>query len=236
MAASTHSPSPTLVRFLGDINDVAGRHCIMPRRIKVALEEHLDATGQFDRVRGYMFFDDDMTTGREQTRRDCTSGEDDEAAWNNLVHSPLLDMFVCDMRDGPIPHILDFLSCTTININSAHHRFPDAASRVDYVLQLLPERDPTSNRSRDTPALDMAPCFNWTADRLLQQYPPAISIETKRYGGNAARGEQQLGIWHAAHWEFPLSRAGAEAVDELPFLPGIVVRGPIWSLIVSTRR
>lgn len=130
VTAPTHPLSPTLRRFLGDINDVAGRHCIMPRRIKLALEEHLEATGQFDRVHEYMFFDDKISTGNEQTRRDCTSGEElvrralriatrssdcsrmlsDESAWNNLVHSPLLDMFVYDMQDGPARDILDFLS------------------------------------------------------------------------------------------------------------------------------
>jgi hypothetical protein len=82
----------------------------------------------------------------------------------------------------------------------------------------------------------MALCFNWTADRLLQQYPLAVSIETKRYGGNTAKGEQQLGIWHAAHWEFLASRAGAEPVDDLGFLPGVVVQGHTWSLVITTRR
>ncbi|KAM6515572.1 hypothetical protein FSOLCH5_009797 [Fusarium solani] len=152
----------------------------MPRRIKAALEEHLEATGHFDRLHEYMFFDDTTSTGSEQTRHDSASGEElvrralciaarssdcsrmlsDESAWNNLVHSPLLDMLVHDMRDGLGQDILEFLSCTTTNIDSAYQRFPDAASRVDYVLQLLSERDPTTNRSHEALAPDMAPCFN----------------------------------------------------------------------------
>jgi hypothetical protein len=79
------------------------------------------------------------------------------------------------------------------------------------------------------------PYFNWTSDRLLQQYPLAFSIETKRYGGNAAKGEQQMGIWHAAQWEFLISQAGSDAVNKLDFLPGIVVQGHIWSLVITTR-
>jgi hypothetical protein len=55
---------------------------------------------------------------------------------------------------------------------------------------------------------------------MLQQYPLGISIETKRHGGDLAKGEQQLAIWHAAQWEFLRSRAGPSAVDELGFLPG----------------
>lgn len=34
----------------------------------------------------------------------------DESAWNKLVHSPLLDMLVYDMRDGLGQDILEFLS------------------------------------------------------------------------------------------------------------------------------
>jgi hypothetical protein len=81
----------------------------------------------------------------------------------------------------------------------------------------------------------MAPCFNWTTDRLLQQYPLAFSIETKRYGGNTAKGEQQMGIWHAAQWEFLISRTGSVATNKLEFLPGVVVQGHIWSLVITTR-
>ncbi|KAJ3463689.1 hypothetical protein MRS44_008475 [Fusarium solani] len=135
----------------------------MPRRIKAALEEHLEATGQFDRLHEY------IASGEELVRRalciaarssDCSRMLSDESAWNKLVHSPLLDMLVYDMRDGLGQDILEFLSCTTTNIDSAYQRFPDAASRVDYVLQLLPERDPTTNRSHEALAPDMAPCFN----------------------------------------------------------------------------
>lgn len=256
MTAPSDPLSPALRDFLGDINDVAGRHCIMPQRIKAALAEHLAASGQFDRLHEYMFFNDATNPWSEQTRHDRRSGEElvrrashiavrssdcsrmlsDESAWNNLVHSPLLDMLLYDMRDGPGQEILDFLPCTTTSIDPAYHRFPDAASRIDYVLQLLPERDPDINKSYEALALGMTPCFNCTADRLLQQYPLAVSIETERYGGNAAKGEQQLGIWHAAHWEFLASRVCAEAIDDLGFLPGVVVQGHIWSLVITVRR
>jgi hypothetical protein len=70
---------------------------------------------------------------------------------------------------------------------------------------------------------------------MLQQYPLALGIETKRYGGNAAKGEQQMGIWHAAQWDFLITRAGADAVAKLEFLPGIVIQGHIWSLVITTR-
>ncbi|EXK77178.1 hypothetical protein FOQG_18113 [Fusarium oxysporum f. sp. raphani 54005] len=38
----------------------------------------------------------------------------------------------------------------------------------------------------------------------------------------------------SAEWEFLLSRAGPSAVDELGFLPSIVVQGHSWSLVITT--
>ncbi|CAI6088474.1 unnamed protein product [Clonostachys chloroleuca] len=185
MTAPSDPLSPALRDFLGDINDVAGRHCIMPQRIKATLAEHLAASGQHGMI---------GVTGEELVRRashvavrssDCSRMLSDESAWNNLVQSPLLDMLLYDMRDGPGQEILDFLPCTTTSIDPAYHRFPDAANRVDYVLQLLPERDPDINKSCEALALGMAP---------------------------------------------------AEAIDDLGFLPGVVVQGHTWSLVITVRR
>ncbi|KAH7308551.1 hypothetical protein B0I35DRAFT_360854 [Stachybotrys elegans] len=220
----------------------------MPLRVKAPTERYLVATGQVDRLHEYMFCDDSAwhhscLDGEGLVRRavriatrsaDCSRMLSDELAWNNHVHSPLLDMLVHDMQDAPGQDMLDFLSCTTTTVDPAYHRFPDSASRVDYVLQLFPERDTTISPHGDA-LLRMRPCFNWTADRLLQQYPLAISIETKRYGGDTVKGEQQLGIWHAAHWEFLISRAGQDAAEALGILPSVVIQGHTWSLVVSTR-
>ncbi|KAI3571065.1 hypothetical protein IWW34DRAFT_640034 [Fusarium oxysporum f. sp. albedinis] len=249
--APRHSMSRSISELFRDVNDVSRSISIIPQSIKVALEQHLEDTMSLDRVHDWMFFADtggirdldkslSWASDREVLRRalriadrsgHCSQMLSDESAWNNLVHSPLLDLFVNDMYDSEDQELLDFMSCTTTNIDSAYHRFPDAASRVDYVLRFIPEHDPDFQ----TPSDVMAPCFNWTSDRLLQQYPLAFSIETKRYGGNTAKGEQQMGIWHAAQWEFLISRAGAEATSKLDFLPGVVVQGHIWSLVMTTR-
>ncbi|UPK97335.1 hypothetical protein LCI18_008270 [Fusarium solani-melongenae] len=190
----------------------------------MALQQQLLTESQFERLHEYMFFDDSATqptciAGEELVRRvSCIASKSNDCA---------------RMLNGPSQNIIDFPSCTTTNIEPSYHRFPVSSSRVDYVLPLMPQRDPTATKSL---APNMAPCFNWTADRQLHQYPLAISIETKRHGGNAAKGEEQLGIWHAAQWGFLISRAGVEAANELCFLPGVVVQGHSWSLVVSIRR
>jgi hypothetical protein len=109
-----------------------------------------------------MFYDDtewhgDFPGGEELLRRalriaarssDCSRMLSDETAWNNLVHSPLLDMFVHDMQDGPGQDILDFLSCTTTSIDPTYHRFPEAASRVDYERCLATRREQVLSQSQ----------------------------------------------------------------------------------------
>ncbi|KAF5020446.1 hypothetical protein F66182_7525 [Fusarium sp. NRRL 66182] len=249
-AAPRHSLSPSMSLLFRDINDVARSIGIIPRSIKAALDRHLERSMSFDRVYDWMFFEDtsdvdDMdesltwASKREVLRRalriadqsgHCSQMLSDESAWNSLVHSPLLELFVHDMYDCPGQEMLDYMSCTTTNIDSVYHRFPDAASRVDYVVRFLPDQDPACHGSNI-----MAPCFNWTTDRLLQQSPIAFSIGTKRYGGNTAKGEQQIGIWHAAQWEFLMSRSGPDAISKLDFLAAVVVQGHIWSLVVTTR-
>ncbi|KAK2684664.1 hypothetical protein QWA68_016763 [Fusarium oxysporum] len=251
MMALRHNLSKALSALFRDINDVAGRYGIIPRSIKGVLDHHLEETISLDRVHDYMFFDDmtsiehldnkphAMASEAEILHRalritdrssQCSRMLSDEAAWNCLVHCPLLDLFISDMYHRADQNIFDFMPCTTTSIDSTYHRFPDPASRVDFIFHFLPEKDPTLNQS---PAA--MPCFNWTSDRMLQQYPLAFSIETKRYGGNAARGEQQMGIWHAAQWEFLISRAGADAASKLDFLPGVVIQGHIWSLVITIR-
>lgn len=39
----------------------------------------------------------------------CSSQLQDEGAWNNLVHTRVLDMFIYDMHDGPGQDQCDFM-------------------------------------------------------------------------------------------------------------------------------
>ncbi|KAJ4245777.1 hypothetical protein NW762_013901 [Fusarium torreyae] len=216
----------------------------MPQRLKTALEKN-DIGGLDDG----MFFDDAVTDEKDRPCSDdlirqasrvakhsntCSSQLQDEAAWNNLVHSRILDLFLHDMHDGPGQDILDLMPCVTTNMNLRYHCFDEPASRVDYIVRLLPEleEDMEDDQSLELLTSDRMPTLNWTTNQLL---PIAFSIETKRYGGDIPKGEQQLGIWNAAQWEFLISKAGVEAAQELDFIPGVVVNGDIWSLVITTR-
>lgn len=135
MATPTHL-SPALRRLLGDMNDMMGRHAIMPRRIKSALETHLESTGQFGRIHEYMFSPDgnkdvvrEQQSGEQLLRRaariaarsiDCSCMLSDEAARNNTLHSPVLNMLVYDAGDGPAEDMLDFSSWSFLPLLSLH--------------------------------------------------------------------------------------------------------------------
>lgn len=115
--------------------------------------------------------------------------------------------------------------------------------------------------SRHMPSLTV----NHTDFEPLQFKPIVLSVETKKPGKELDTANLQLGIWHAAQWSFLTAAmrcalelrlqhtAGREGealtarekmdlileatarVKQLPFLPGLVVQGHTWSLVLSTR-
>ncbi|KAM0468301.1 hypothetical protein ACHAP7_011035 [Fusarium lateritium] len=227
---------PAVTALASTFSQINRMRSIMPKSVQKPLEklgEDVDDT---------MFYDDnaaiDMPCGKDLIRlaqriakhsNTCSSQLQDEGAWNNLVHTRVLDMFIHDLQNGPGQDQCDFMPCITTNMNLEHHRFNESASRVDYIIRILPDND------EDSPACftpSRMPSRNWTSNQLL---PIAFSIETKRYGGDVTKGEQQLGIWTAAQWEFLIKISSAEAVKELPYIPGVVVSGETWSLVITTR-
>lgn len=65
--------------------------------------------------------------------------------------------------------------------------------------------------------------------------PVSISIETKRQVGGGDRAWLQIGVWQASQWKLLRELAG-EALQELPFIPGIVVEGHEWKLVATTHK
>lgn len=79
--------------------------------------------------------------------------------------------------------------------------------------------------------------LNHTEYRPLRDFPIGISIEIKRIGEAVVGGELQLGIWLRAHWKFLATALHTDAddlVQQLPFIPALLVHGHHWYLVVST--
>ena len=105
---------------------------------------------------------------------------------------------------------------------------------------------------------------NHTDFQFLQLRPILMGIETKSAGKGDEKAHLQIGVWLAAQWEFlvcaadlsleetgrdsqesPLTKPQAEQtlargkaararVKELPCIPGLIVEGHEWSLVIST--
>ncbi|RSL55533.1 hypothetical protein CEP53_007074 [Fusarium sp. AF-6] len=65
----------------------------------------------------------------------CHHLQYDEAGWNNLVHTPLLDA-VFNNEDPNETQLIHFSPCMTASVSSRFHYFPIPATKVDYVLYL----------------------------------------------------------------------------------------------------
>jgi hypothetical protein len=99
--------------------------------------------------------------------------------------------------------------------------------------------------------------FNHTNMSSLCDKPIAISIETKKTGEDWEKAKLQMEVWMAAHWQFlrnliKLRQRAAKELSsirqaegdltsnpektwQLPdFMPGIIVQGDDWHLIITT--
>ncbi|GKU16695.1 hypothetical protein FLAG1_10464 [Fusarium langsethiae] len=234
--------APTLRDLLDDFQDINRCVQIMPRKIRDALSKH-----GVRRLTNGMFFDDDAVAEPSAFDSDalvllalrikhytntCIGELVDEATWNSLVHVRVLDLCFQDMKDGLGQDLVDFMPCTTINMNPLYHRFREPTSRVDFIARLPAQPEDAKDKKRVKLDGIGMPLLNWTTNQTL---PIAFSIETKRHTADMNRGSQQLGIWNAAHWEYLIHHAGMDAVKKLDFIPGVVVHAETWHLVITTR-
>lgn len=106
---------------------------------------------------------------------------------------------------------------------------------VDYCLVVKPSRRGPEEKTiqalcRQRPGLSI----NHTDWGSLCRLPIALSIETKRPGGDFSNASLQIGTWHSAQWRGLTSPAPRpNARRKMEFLPGIIIHGHEW-LFVAT--
>ncbi|KAJ4130613.1 hypothetical protein NW754_009666 [Fusarium falciforme] len=165
---------------------------------------------------------------------DCDATQQDETGWNHLVHSPLLDTVL----DRIPRNLVGFAPCMTANITS-RYKIPSApGARVDYAMFANPLKDGDSrlddaieNLQRRMPEASI----NHTPFTPFSKRPISVSIETKRQNGEGDKAVLQIGIWQAAQWNL-LSELTESRIEDLSFIPGIVVEGHEWKLVATTHR
>ncbi|KNB04692.1 hypothetical protein FOXG_22420 [Fusarium oxysporum f. sp. lycopersici 4287] len=168
--------------------------------------------------------------------KDCNDMEDDEAGWNNLVHTPLLK--AAFYGKTPRGRQLDgFRPCTSAGILPAYRMKASQGKKVDYVFHLDPEKDDnqpqTMEAIKEIRGVLTDSSINHTSYAPLRPLPISVSIETKRGGASARKAQLQMGVWHAAQWRHLYKLAGDD-LQKLPFIPGILVHGHEWIFVAST--
>ncbi|KAI1184090.1 hypothetical protein F5B17DRAFT_447552 [Nemania serpens] len=156
----------------------------------------------------------------------CQEDECEEAAWNHDVHLALLRKVFGDAEQK-----INAMLCTTARPSKY---FKPAASTGQLIDMLLNHTDYNPLRTR----------------------PLLLSIETEKPDTGNSKAQLQIGVWYSTQWSFLRwavgqrlkKRARLEAdetttevetdtlacLSKLGFIPGIVVRGHRWCLVLST--
>ncbi|EXK24285.1 hypothetical protein FOMG_18976 [Fusarium oxysporum f. sp. melonis 26406] len=183
---------------------------------------------------------------------DCLRMGRSEAAWNHEVHFPLLCLALRNRSKGAFQRLVNVTSCSSASIIPDYRiRFaPD--KKIDFCVYLDPHYDPNDTNIASTvdtvrarlPGLSINP----TDDLSLLSNPIAIPIETKRPGEGLDTANLQVATSLTAHLTLlqRLVDAGASvpveagekvpSVDDLGFLPGLIVQGNTWNFIAASRQ
>ncbi|KAF5553195.1 hypothetical protein FNAPI_6800 [Fusarium napiforme] len=183
---------------------------------------------------------------------DCLRMGRSESAWNHEVHFPLLCLALRNRSKGAFQRLVNVTSCSSASIIPDYRiRFaPD--KKIDFCVYLDPHHDPNDKNISSTldivrarlPGLSINP----TDDLSLLSNPIAIPIETKRPGEGLDTANLQVATFLTAHLTLlqRLVDAGASAplddgekvpsVDDLGFLPGLIVQGNTWNFIAASRQ
>ncbi|EMT69252.1 hypothetical protein FOC4_g10000069 [Fusarium odoratissimum] len=189
----------------------------------------------------------------------CNSKGCSEADWNMEVHHLVLKAALRPLQGPRMEQFFDFRLSTTASI-IPDYQATSASKKVDFCMYIDPNHEEADAVSETVHALrSFLPLgmFNHTNHAFLSDRPIAVSIETKKTGEGWENARLQMEVWMAAHWQFlrkllGLRRLAAkqvtsmknatesltldpEEVWKLPeFLPGIIIQGHDWHLIITT--
>ncbi|KAH7016336.1 uncharacterized protein B0I36DRAFT_337369 [Microdochium trichocladiopsis] len=161
----------------------------------------------------------------------CREEAQSEAAWNALVHSPLLHHAV---ESSQCPQVTPFIATTAgiipallpRNIYTGH---AVGGRLVDFCITIDVDRDAVTDLlATQSEALCS---LNQTLYTPLRQRPIAIVAETKTETAPET-GENQLAIWTKA-WLNRLRMFGNANLTDVPPLPLLRIKGHEWYLLLA---
>ncbi|KAM3506634.1 hypothetical protein MY11210_007482 [Beauveria gryllotalpidicola] len=185
---------------------------------------------------------------------ECNMRDSPEVNWNLEVHQLVLDMaFRPAQTTANATHsknLINFIGCTTASILPDYGP-PTQSKKVDFCLYIDPQHDAAAPATIFKPAAarvrDVLPhrILNFTDFTPLEDRFIAVSIETKKPSESFNAAQLQLGVWDMARWSLLRRLRSMQAGEEtggnaaadagLPaFIPGVIVQGHHWYLVVTT--
>ncbi|KAF5027013.1 hypothetical protein F66182_888 [Fusarium sp. NRRL 66182] len=162
-----------------------------------------------------------------------------ESAWNNDVHSRVLDWV---FRNGSASNgLLDYRCCFNAAILPEYQPESSPTKMVDYCVCFQPEDSSPEYARIEQLCRQGRPgqSINHTDWGDLVSYPIGISIETKGPGISYDTALVQVATWHAAQWRSIFHNRERHSVTEssrrIPFLPGIIVVKHDWYFVATDR-
>ncbi|KAF4451321.1 hypothetical protein F53441_5743 [Fusarium austroafricanum] len=184
----------------------------------------------------------------------CNSRGCSEADWNVEVHHRVLVAALRPLNGPRTDQFFDFRLSTTASIIAEYH-VTSTSKKVDFCMYIDPKHDQDARVLETIEGLKrILPLgmFNHANLNPLCNNPVAVSIETKKTGEGWENAKLQMQVWMAAHWQFlrkllELRQRAKEKLSEeetginpdetwqLPeFVPGIIIQGHDWHLIITT--
>ncbi|KAH6975817.1 hypothetical protein EDB80DRAFT_594352 [Ilyonectria destructans] len=193
--------------------------------------------------------DIDTLIGIWEDAQECELDGHSEASWNCAVHFPLLRAALrlakVNQPDGQKQPSLEI---KVLNVSTAKVAKPYTTStipmthdkRVDFCLCIKPDKScPLADSLYRVAQQSAHLSVNHTDYTPLINSPISLSIETKRTGEDWQTALEQISTWMAGHWrrldELATSGPRKHAIENLQFLPGIIVQGHDWFFIAATR-
>ncbi|KAK2052400.1 hypothetical protein LY76DRAFT_526748 [Colletotrichum caudatum] len=166
----------------------------------------------------------------------CFDSNQDEAGWNSLAHTPILRAALGFHREN---RLVTVTPCFTATVIPRYRIGRVPGRKVDYVLSIEPANDASDGPAAEAAVTQLRlgldeQSISHTSFFPLSSRLISVSIETKRGGEHEKKAQLQMGVWQAAQWKMLSQQVDAQALDELAFLPGVVIQGHQWRLTATT--
>ncbi|WAO97376.1 Hypothetical protein NCS54_01510100 [Fusarium falciforme] len=245
--------APDLKDFLNTMRRVARGQGILPLSMRTLIGQsqedsvtELDSDFYFSQDRDQLGSTPSLEDVNDilQAAAECQGNFHAEPGWNMLVHSEVLRLAFRPAGLPKFEHMVNFMPCSTAGLIDAYLPSSSVSKKVDFCIYIDPAHDddnpPAESQSAVLNSRDQLPdgVINHTDYYPLRDRPIALSIETKRTGEGWDGATLQLSVWQAAHWRL-LDLLNSDREDEpapLPvFLPGVIIQGHGWYLVIATR-